>query len=55
VSVLPFDSDPRLLGAFLALLVIAAAVSMGLPLRRVVGRYLAEDDQRRQLVAQVLL
>jgi hypothetical protein len=28
---------------------------MGLALRRVVGRYLAEDDPRRQLVAQVLL
>jgi len=55
VTVLPFEPDPRLLGAFLALVVTAAAVSMGLALRRVVGRYLAEDDPRRQLVAQVLL
>jgi len=51
VTVLPFDPDPRLLGAFLALAVTAAAVVMGLALRRLVGRYLPENDPRRQLIA----
>jgi hypothetical protein len=37
------------------LVVTAVAVLMGLTLRGVVGRYLAEDDPRRQRVAQVLL
>jgi hypothetical protein len=54
VTVLPFDHDPRLLGAFLALAVTAAAVAMGLALRRLVGWYLPEDDPRR-LIAQGLL
>jgi hypothetical protein len=40
MTVLPFDPDPRLLGAFLALAVTAAAVVMGLALRRLIGRYL---------------
>jgi hypothetical protein len=55
VTVLAFDRDPRLLGAFLALLVTAAAVVIGLGTRTLVGRYMAEDDPRRQLVARVLL
>ena len=55
MTVLPFDRDPRLLGAFFALVVTAAAVVIGLGMRRLVGRCLAEDDPRRQLVAQVLL
>jgi heme/copper-type cytochrome/quinol oxidase subunit 4 len=53
--VLPFDPDPRLLGAFFALVVTAAAVAMGVALRRLVAMYMPEDDPRRQLVAQVLL
>jgi hypothetical protein len=52
VTVLPFDPDPRLLGAFLALAVTAAAVVMGLALRRFLSRWLPEDDPRRQLIAQ---
>jgi hypothetical protein len=56
VTVLPFDPDPRLLGAFLALAVTAAAVVMGpLALRRLIGRYLPEGDPRRQLIAQAML
>jgi hypothetical protein len=55
VTVLPFDPDPRLLGAFLALAVTAAAIVMGLALRRLVGWYLPEGDPRHQLLAQVLL
>ena len=55
MTVLPFDPDPRLLGAFLALAVTAAAVVMGLALRRLVGRYLPENDPRRQLIAQAML
>ena len=55
MTVLPFDPDPRLLRAFLALVVTAAALAMGLALRRLVGWYLPEGDPRRQLVAQVLL
>ena len=55
MTVLPFDPDPRLLGAFLALAVTAAAVVMGLALRRLIGRYLPEDDPRRQLIAQAML
>jgi hypothetical protein len=38
MTVLPFDPDPRLLGAFLALAVTAAAVVMGLALRRFLSR-----------------
>jgi hypothetical protein len=53
--VLPFDPDPRLLGAFFALVVTAAAVAMGVAMRRLVAMYMPEDDPRRQLVAQVLL
>ena len=55
MTVLPFDPDPRLLGAFLALAVTAAAVVMGLALRRLVGRYLPKNDPRRQLIAQAML
>jgi hypothetical protein len=54
-AVLPFDPDPRLLGAFLALAMTAAAVVMGLALRRLIGRFLPEDDPRRQLIAQAML
>jgi Kef-type K+ transport system membrane component KefB len=55
VTVLPFDPDPRLLGAFLALAVTAGAVVMGLALRTLIGRYMPEDDPRRQLIAQAML
>ena len=55
MTVLPFDPDPRLLGAFLAPAVTGAAVVMGLALRRLVGRYLPENDPRRQLIAQAML
>jgi len=44
-AVLPFDPDPRLLGAFLALAMTAAAVVMGLALRRLIGRFLPEDGR----------
>jgi hypothetical protein len=50
VTVLPFDPDPRLLGAFLSLATTAAAVVMGLALRRLIRRFLPEDDPRRQLM-----
>lgn len=55
MNVLPFDPDPQLLGAFLAMVITAAAVIMGLALRRLIHRYLPEDDPRRQLIAQVML
>jgi hypothetical protein len=55
MTVLPFDPDPRLLGAFLALAVTAPAVVMGLALRRFLSRWLPEDDPRRQLIAQAML
>jgi hypothetical protein len=48
MTVLPFDRDPRLLGAFLALAVTAAAVVMGLALRRLIGRYLLEAAMSRK-------
>jgi hypothetical protein len=44
--VLPFDPDPRLLGAFFALVVTAAAVAMGVALRRLVAMYMPEDNPR---------
>jgi hypothetical protein len=55
MTVLPSYPDPRLLGAFLALAVTAAAVTMSLALRRLIGRYLPEDDPRRQFIAQAML
>jgi hypothetical protein len=38
-----------------ALVVTAAAVVMGLALRKFLGRWLPEDDPRRQLIAQAML
>jgi hypothetical protein len=54
VILLRFDPDPRLLGAFLALAVTAAAVVIGLAHRRFLSRWLPEDDPRRQLIAQAM-
>jgi hypothetical protein len=55
VTVLPVDPDPRLLGAFLALVVTAVALAVGLALRRFLSRWLPEDDPRLQLIAQAML
>jgi hypothetical protein len=53
--VVPFHADPRLVAIFAPLVVAGVAFVIGLALRRIVDRYLHEDDPRRQLIAQALL
>jgi hypothetical protein len=40
---------------FAPLFIAAAALAVGLALRKLIDRFLDEDDPRRQLIAQALL
>ena len=53
--VAPFHPDPRVLAIFTGFSLTAAALAVGLMLRKAIGRFLAEDDPRRQLIAQAML
>jgi hypothetical protein len=55
VNILPFHHDPGLDLVAIFLGITAASLAIGLLLRRVVDRFFAADDPRRQLVAQALL
>ena len=55
MNLAPFHPDPRLLGALWPLYAAAGALAIGLMFRRVVDRFLEEDDPRRQLIAQAML
>jgi hypothetical protein len=52
MAVLPFDPDPRPVAVALLLFITAAALAIGLLLRRVVDRFCDEDDPRRFYIAQ---
>ena len=55
MTVSPFNPDPRVLVALAPLFIAAAALALGLALRSLIDRFLAEDDPRRFYLAQVLL
>jgi hypothetical protein len=55
MTVSPFSPDPRLLVIMSPLFIAAAALAVGLALRSLIDRFLAEDDPRRFYLAQVLL
>jgi hypothetical protein len=55
MTISPFNPDARLLVAMWPLFIAAAALAIGLALRRLIDRFLAEDDPRRFYIAQVLL
>jgi hypothetical protein len=53
--VAPIHPDARIITTFAPLFVAAAALAIGLALRRVIDSFLDEDDPRRQVMAQALL
>jgi hypothetical protein len=55
VTFLPFDPDPRVLAMLEPLDVLAAVPPIGLALRRVVVRFLAEGDPRLLHIAKAVL
>ena len=55
MTVSPFNSGSRLLLVISPLFIAAAALAIGLAMRSLIDRFLAEDDPRRLYLAQVLL
>jgi hypothetical protein len=55
MTVLPFNPDPRLVAVLSPLFLFAGALAIGLPLRRVVDRFLEDDDPRRYYASQAIL
>jgi hypothetical protein len=55
MQVVPFHAALRLLTLVGPIFITAAALAVGLALRKLVDRFLDEDDSRRQLIAQALL
>ena len=55
MPVISFRADPRLLAMFAPLFIAAATLAVGLALRKLIDRFLDENDLRRQLIAQALL
>jgi hypothetical protein len=51
----PFSPHPRLLVVMSPLFIAAAALAIGLALRSLIDRFLAEDDPRRFYLAQAML
>jgi hypothetical protein len=54
-TVLPFHPNARVLAMLEAFYVFAAALLVGLVLRRIVDRHLAKNDPRRLHIAQAIL
>jgi hypothetical protein len=55
MNIAPFHPDPLVVAFFDAVSLPALAVTAGLALHRLIGRFFAEGDPRRQPIAQVLL
>ena len=51
MTIAPIHPDPRIVATFAPLLIAAAALAIGLALRKIVNRFLDGDDPRRQLIA----